>query len=200
MASASNDLENDIISHEEVETWNLEALKDFCRCRGYKVTGSKKDLVSRVYFLYNNCVPEKPGAKEEESTRKRDYQSIFRHRISAPDPYKLKNTWVGEEKGLTKWPPVSYVDIDWFLRKANNAGLSKEALTAYKTGKAFSYFSCDWLKEVFYNPITKNHQCCFLKADCMPSNRLNDTPHTLWAKIIKDTGEIVSAYCSCVAG
>ena len=53
MASASKKLENGIISREEVETWNLEAVKDFCRCRGDKVIGSKEGLVFRAYILYN---------------------------------------------------------------------------------------------------------------------------------------------------
>ena len=66
MASASKKLGNGIISREEVETWNLEALKDFCRCRGDKVIGSKEGLVFRAYILYNYCVLK--GVKEEEST------------------------------------------------------------------------------------------------------------------------------------
>lgn len=190
---------NDLITHEEVEMWSLEALKDYCRRRGYKVTGSKKELVSRVYFLYNNETPEQPGAKEKEVTMKKDYRSLFKMRGEAPDPFKI-TSWIDEKEGIKNWPPVSYVDIHWHMCKNNSVGLSKEAMTAYKTGKAFSYFSCEWLKEVYYSPISRKHECCFLKTICVPSNRVSDIPHSLWVKLMKKTGEVVSAYCSCVAG
>jgi hypothetical protein len=195
----NNIQQEDIISHEEVEMWSVDALKDYCKRRGYKVTGSKKELVSRVYFLYNNNVAEEPSAREQHISIKNDYKSLVNQTYKAPDPYNLKK-WTDERKGLKEWPPVSYIDIHWFMKRNGGVGLTREALTAYKNGKAFSYFSCDWLQEVFYTPITTTHACCFLKANCMPSNRLNDVPHSLWVKIVKHTGEIVSAYCSCVAG
>ena len=41
-----------------------------------------------------------------------------------------------------------------FLRSNGSSGLAQEPLTAYKEGKAHSYFSCDWHKDVFlYNYI-----------------------------------------------
>lgn len=186
------------ISYGEVETWCVDALKDYCRKRGYRISGSKKELVARVYVLYNNNAEELPGARVKELSRKKDYKEIYSAQHIAPDPMKLEN-WVKEKSGMKNWPPVTYVDVDIFMRKHGSVGLSSEGLTAYKTGKAYSYFSCDWLHEVFYHPITKKHQCCYLKANCLPSNRINDSPHSLWIKTLK-TGEVVSAYCSCVAG
>jgi hypothetical protein len=38
--------ESERITYEEVETWSVEALKDFCRKRNFNVTGSKKVLVA----------------------------------------------------------------------------------------------------------------------------------------------------------
>ena len=69
MASASKKLGNGIISREEVETWNLEALKDFCRCRGDKVIGSKEGLVFRAYILYNYCVLKDQVLKKRNPLR-----------------------------------------------------------------------------------------------------------------------------------
>jgi len=57
-----------------------------------------------------------------------------------------------------------------FCQQNGSAGLTKESLTAYKTGKAYSYFQCDWLKEVFYSPISKTNPCCFMKTECVPSD------------------------------
>lgn len=190
--------EQDKISLEEVETWNIESLKDYCRKRNFKVTGSKKELVARVYVLYNNGVEEEPTAKEQEISKKKDYRAIYMQTVAAPDPLKLEK-WLNEKEGMKFWPPITYVDIDLYMKQKGSVGLSSEGLTAYKTGKAFSYFSCDWLKEVSYHPITKKHVCCYMKASCLASNRINDVPHTLWIKSMK-TGEVVSAYCTCMAG
>lgn len=201
MATATTTQDNsvdDLITHEEVEHWSTEALKDFCRKRGYKVTGLKKELVSRVYFLYNHQVPEEPDAKQQEASRKKDYKSLVNFKYPATDPFSLKR-WVGEKDGLKNWPPVTYIDIHWFLRRNGSVGLTDEHLTAYKNGKAYSYFSCEWLQEVFHTSIQKSPNCCFLKAKCKPSTRINDDPHDLWVKVL-NTGEVVSAYCSCMAG
>ena len=40
--------------------------------------------------------------------------------------------------------------------------LGKRLLSDYKEGKAFSYFDSQWLKEVFYHPISDTHELCFL--------------------------------------
>lgn len=197
--SNSKDSEEELISHEEVEMWSVSNLQEYCERRGYHKTGSKKVLVSRVYMLYNNNVAELPGRREQDISRKKDYKSLVNSAYPATDPTKLQK-WLGEKEGLRLWPPVSYLDIHWFFQQNGSAGLSKEQLTAYKTGKAYSYFQCNWLKEVFYSPLSKAHKCCFLKAKCTPSNRVNDVPHNLWVKIIKESGDIVSAYCTCVAG
>ena len=188
----------DLITYEQVESWTVDALKEYCRKRNFKVSGSKKELVARVYVLFNNSVPEEPEAKEQEASNKRDYKSLFTCDPTAPDPHKLK-AWIGEKDGIRFWPAITYVDIDLYMKKKNSVGLTTEGLTAYKTGKAYSYFTCDWLHEVFYHSISRQHKCCYLKTTCLPSNRVNDSPHSLWIKTMK-SGEIVSAYCTCVAG
>ena len=38
------------------------------------MTGTKSQLCARVYVLYNQKVPEEPGAKEKEASRKFDYK------------------------------------------------------------------------------------------------------------------------------
>ena len=65
---------------------SIDALNNFCRKRGYKVTGSKKELMARVYVLYNISVSEQRGAKQQEASRKADYKSLVNCRFSAPFP------------------------------------------------------------------------------------------------------------------
>lgn len=122
-------LDDELITHEVVETWSLDSLKDYCRRRGYKVTGAKKELVSRVYFMYNDPdkYPELPDAKQQEASRKKDYRNLFEARETTQDPFKIK-VWKNEKEGIANWPPVSYVDIDCFIRQNDSVGLPKEAM------------------------------------------------------------------------
>lgn len=193
-----NLVKDDLIALTEVKTWNIDALKDFCRKRGYKITGSKDELSARVYFLYNNQIPEEPGAKQQEASRKMDYKTLHNAVVPTIDPARLSK-WINEKDGISQWPPVSYIEIVQFLLK-HGQNLTADALTSYKTGKGFSYFYNGFLQEVFYHPIKKDSLVCYLKSTCTPSNRLNDTPHNLWTKIEKHSGTILSAFCSCVAG
>ena len=194
-----NMFEEDLISLAEVKTWDTEALKDFCRKRGYKVSGTRDELSARVYFLYNNKVPEEPGAKEKEASQKADYKALLRAGPAVTtDPAKFSK-WIGEKEGMNKWPPISYVDITQFVT-SKGCRFASATLESYKTGKGFAYFYNDWLQEVFYHHINKDSPVCYLKTVCTPSNRLSDDPHSLWIKVNKKTGTIYSAYCTCVAG
>jgi len=190
--------EENLISLNEVKTWDMEALKEFMRKRGRKVSGTKAELCAQVFVLYNDQVPEVPGAKEQEASRKAEYKKIFSAGPKTVDPMRLKK-WQGEKDGMSYWPPVSYVEIVKFISKHGHS-LSSSALKSYKTGKGFAYYYNDWLKEVFYHPIKKDSEVCYLKANCTPSNRLSDEPHSVWIKAKKDSGDIYSAYCSCTAG
>jgi hypothetical protein len=37
-------------------------------------------------------------------------------------------------------------------------------LNAYKEGKAYGYYSCEWVKSVYYHPISEFSPVAFLKA------------------------------------
>lgn len=203
MAAAFPDEEqlcqSDIISLDEVDMWTTDSLKDFCRRRGHKVSGTKSELRARVYCLYNQQIPEDPTAAEQILSKKQDYKQLY---SAGPgydvDPARLK-LWLSEKEGMSQWPPTNYVDMVKFIQK-NGCSFSKAALTSYKTGKAYSLFQNDYIQEVYYHGIKKIHPCCFLKATCKRSNRINDPPHDVWVKIAKSSGEVISAYCTCYNG
>ena len=195
----SDIVDSDLITLDEVRTWTVDALKDYCRKRGFKISGSKDELMALVYCLYNQQVPENPSAAEELLANKRDYQDIYKEGPgTSVDPARL-NKWLGEKDGMSKWPGTNFVDLGLFLNK-KGCSLNKEVLSAYKSGKAYSLFRDNYIQELFYHEINKHHPCCFLKASCKRSQRLSETPHEAWVKIIKGAGEVCSAYCSCFAG
>jgi len=42
------------IYHEAIEHWSVDDLQDYCRKQGYKCSGSKNELISRVCVLHNS--------------------------------------------------------------------------------------------------------------------------------------------------
>ena len=69
----------------------------------------------------------------------------------------------------------------------------------------FRYFSCGWVKEVYYHPISTRSRLCFLSTKVTPSMATSKSPYQVWVCVTKDTAEepggmIHTAYCTCTAG
>lgn len=157
---------------------------------------------------YEDNTPVDKEAEERQRTISKEYTSkLITEATVLPDPFSLKTGWLAELKGtgLQKWPSVYFVNIERFLTKFN---MSSELLhrleCEYKEGKAYRYFSCDWVKEVFYHHISEQSKICFLKTRVTPSQSINNPAYHVCAAIQKDSerpgGDIISAYCSCTAG
>ena len=137
------------------------------------------------------------------NTKKKQYQSLLNvNGEQLPDPFtELEDNWIGEEKGVEKWPPILQIQIAEFILTAEQGSdLGKRLLSDYKEGKAFSYFDSQWLKEVFYHPISDTHELCFLKSQSTPSQRIGNVPHKIWVCVKKINGTVEAAYCTCFAG
>ena len=74
-----------------------------------------------------------------------------------------------------------------------------EDLSDYKGSKAYSYFKQCWLSNISYHRLGSS-KYCLLKSDCFPSERLIDSPHTLWLRLPKKEGKVTTAHCTCMAG
>ena len=124
-----------------------------------------------------------------------------------PDPLSMKkNKWIGENEGILTWPSVYIMDISKFFKNVvDSSDLIHRLKCEYKEGKAYRYFTDEFVKEIFINPISDFSKYCMMKTRCVPSQRVSSRPYDVWAIIQKDTeecpgGEVVSAYCSCPAG
>ena len=88
----------------------------------------------------------KVTAEEEIIQKKKQYQSLLNVNCEQlSDPFtELKDNWIGEEKGVEKWPPIlSCLQIqmaEFILTADQGSDLGKRLLSDYKEGKAFSYF------------------------------------------------------------
>ena len=122
---------------------------------------------------------------------------------TVPDPFLLEEDWLGESKdGLTKWPSLYYLDIEKFLRRLN---ASDDLLECdYKEGKAYRYFKCNFVKEIFLHEILPSSKLAFLRCRVTPSMRHSNAAYHVWALIRKygeePGGHIENAYCTCTAG
>lgn len=161
------------------------------------------------YFsLYSYCnhsgLPVKPSAVEKEEQMLKEYKDLLElDSVNYPDPLaELKENWIGEKDGMKLWPPTMYFDMCEFLLNDTKTGvdLATRVFKDYKEKKGFSFLSSGFLFEVFYNSISEESTVCFLKAQCRPSQRINNPPHTSWIMIEKHSGSIKRAFCTCVAG
>ena len=116
-----------------------------------------------------------------------------------PDPLKLSEGWISEEEGVILWPPTLYPDIFKFLA-FHPSELASNHFSDYKTSKGYGYYERGWLKPLSSNEIYPDSQLCLLKTTHMPSRSISDVPHKLGVCLVKKTGQIMAAHCSCVAG
>ncbi|XP_053389785.1 uncharacterized protein LOC128552753 isoform X2 [Mercenaria mercenaria] len=121
------------------------------------------------------------------------------------DPISIKNGWLTEKLGRPKWPSVYITDISDYLNTKNPETLMKRLLNEYKEGKAYRYFSSEWVKEVHYHDLGEHSDKCIIKSKVTPSQAVNNKAYDVWIVIRKDKntvpgGQILNAYCSCTAG
>ena len=81
------------------------------------MSGSKAELVARVFAASEMGIPVQPSA-DELILRTRSEKAkllIAPNNTQLPDPLSLKDNWIRENDGLTSWPPIFLNDITLFL-------------------------------------------------------------------------------------
>ena len=157
---------------------------------------------------YEENIPVCSEAELRSRTLLEEYKKkLVLTNATLPDPFSLNNGWLSETKGngLIHWPSIHIMDIDKYLQIINySSDLMTKLKSEYKEGKAYRYFQCEWVKEIFYHPITNFSNYCFLKGRVIPSMRTNNAAYYVWVAVEKDGekpgGNVVSGYCSCTAG
>ena len=90
----------------------VDELKSFLRLRNLKVSGSKNELISRVFVAVENNVPVVPTAVEIEENLAASYdKKLVFDDIKIPDPFKIVHGWQDEDDGMAFWPIVTSMDI-----------------------------------------------------------------------------------------
>ena len=200
----SSEESKESLTYDEVTSWRSDALKLYCRQRGLKVSGSKQELVARVFAASEMAIPVQPTAEERitATANKKARLLNLGDGSSLPDPSTLKD-WLRESDAITSWPPIFLSDITVFLMEdhpGKDVALHERVLNEHKEGKAYHLYQSGWLKEIYWHPISTALEFCFLKANCTHTMNIGDTPHTAWVAADKKCGKSFSAYCTCVAG
>ena len=193
---------------EDFQRWHVTHLRDYLAKRGLSRTGKKSELAALAYSCHVMKKPIVDHSGDNISESFVDYQAILHlpNGSCIPDPFKIKNGWLSEnDNGMKYWPPVSIVDIVDFFREQHT---SRDKMHSdCKAGKAYDYFKTEWLKEIYYNSMKQILQFypgiekyCLLRANCTPSERINDPAHDVWVVVEKETGQILRGYCNCTSG
>lgn len=125
------------LSLDEVNTWNVDALRLFCRKRNLKVSGNKVELVARVFAASEKGIPVQPSANELiYYTRTVTEKAKL---LIAPARPKCQTLCLSKTIGCVKsWPPIFLSDITVFLMKEHqgkDVDLHQRVLNEYKEGK-----------------------------------------------------------------
>ena len=73
-----------------------------------------------------------------------------------PDPVSLKSGWIGESiPDKKKWSSLYYMDIAKYLKENSLSDCLLHRLNCeYKEGKTLRYFSCDFVKKIYFHNIS----------------------------------------------
>ena len=129
----------------------------------------------RVYAAYR--VEVSPVIEHEERKVLAEYLAKFNiDSYQIPDPLEItRSSWISEADGIHKWHGFYYHDIAKYLNHLAPVFLCRLE-SEYKLGKAYKYFSCDFVREVFYFDLHSTY-LCILKCKLLPSQRLNYKPY-----------------------
>ena len=108
--------------------------------------------------------------------------------LTHPSPTTLFDDWIEAPSHL---PDTLYDNVHNYLVKS-------DAGKAFKGGK--SLLLSGHLINVMVHMITPNVRYCFVRGLCHPEQRLSKPPYNVWVCLHKDSGEVVTGECSCIAG
>ena len=84
-----------------------------------------------------------------------------------PDRLEIeKDSWMSESQGIFNWPSLYYHDIAKYLDHLASIFIS-QLESEYKLGKAYRYFRCEFVREIFYFDLA-NTDLCNLKSKVVP--------------------------------
>jgi hypothetical protein len=180
-----------------IEKWKKDDLYKWLKEHGLKLSGRKQELLIRVACaIKDGCetVVEKEKRKEKE-IELRKQEKLTTPTEDLPNPGTLK-LW---SQDYSKFPPITFTDIKNYLVYGACKFYKNEDINCFKEMKAFKFFKDGHVQEIELSLINEKSSYCFIKAKVLPSMK-TDRVYRTWVSIVKETGQIYSADCNCIAG
>lgn len=95
-----------------------------------------------------------------------------------------------------KWPAVNTGNIFQYI--LDNKAFDSKYIGQYKAQKAYSYFKSGFVGKIECHDEPQM-QRILIRAKVLPSQKVNDPHRKVWV-LLKKSGKIMCAYCSCTAG
>ena len=193
----SNNSSTPAYSLHQLSMWNISTLKIFCTKYGLNANNRTKDeLIALAYSAQVMNLPEVPTAVQNILTTQKEYKELLTLQDGTvlPDPLAEINDelWLNEKDGMSNWPKIGFNHIESYFIK-----LGEKDMNQYKKRKAYEYYASNWLSQVW---MFIHINFIFLKAQCIPSQKITSPPHKLWIMFEKSTSTILKSYCTCTAG
>ena len=141
-------------------------------CRENKYSHPCMLAVKRLYLKMSSYTIDDNKAKKR-----------FQEKLDAVgldvSPYDIPaDLWIDDP---SKWPDLEWPEVHDYL--INTPGVfTREAMKNRKSLESYNQFVSGWVRTVFIYQI-KNQNFVILKAQVVPSQRLNEEPHTPWVGI-----------------
>ena len=169
-------------------TWKVSSLKKFLRERGIILSGKKADFAQKAYFAFKlNLEVQKNKENEENDVIHRKTEKLtIECGIKLPFPSDLKGGW---QKGSQNFPDVMEENIQAYMQNFSNAKKQGQSLV-----------TSNHIFEVMFHHISTNVKYCFIRCRCVPEEKTDSDPYSLWVCVHKKNGAVLTAECSCFAG
>ena len=165
----------------DFKTWATVNLKAFLHLRGKISEGDQESLAAKALSAWYDKVPVNPKLEHNERCIRTEYKAklVINKDVVIPDPLTLESGWIGEAKGIQNWPSIFYTDIANLLN-LTPPDFIKRLESEYKQGKAYRYFSFEFVREIYVNELNQEIPVCILKCKVIPSQRIDSKPYDVW--------------------
>ncbi|XP_069116847.1 uncharacterized protein [Argopecten irradians] len=180
-------------SDYDFHSWNVPELKNFLQERGISCSLSRKHELLRLCELAFELKLETLISPDDYEQMDEKRRTVVTDEDTVVVPELSKVT--GWSACLKCLPDIDSCDTLIYLMRFCKWG--EDRLRAYKNDNGYRLFLANHIDNVIISDILQGH-FRYVKATCVPETRQTAKPYDVWV-LIRDTGEILSGGCTCVA-
>lgn len=181
-----------VFTQEELNKWNIEALRKYLSVRGVPLSGGggrKADLIQKILAAQLLQLPVLPSLEEKsKEIQDRRHAKLSVSCIKIPYPEELMLGWMRE---YVYFPDITTACIKEYATKS----ISEKG---YREGH--NLMLADHVTNVEFNNISSCLKFCFIRGEVTPQTRIGETPYKVWICVNHDSLEILTGECCCIAG